>query len=133
MTEAALAAPPALAAGQPPIDSVDAVAELLHRMNMEMIALAEGVMAVQAALSPVFSGQSHISGDSIRESQKLDLIEQTLRSLADIAARASQCSVAGPLDIEDITKLCRLSDLADRLRGGVRRDEAAVHHDLELF
>lgn len=109
----------------------DSVAVLLHRMHVEMIALAEGVLAVQAALSPVFAAQAHLSGDGIKETQRLDLIEQTLRALAEIATHASVTSEAGPLDIDDITKICRLSDLAERLRGGP--GEAAVEQDLELF
>jgi hypothetical protein len=109
----------------------DSVAVLLHRMHVEMIALAEGVMAVQAALSPVFAAQAALSGDGMRETQRLDLIEQTLRALAEIATHASVSSESGPLDIDDITKICRLSDLAERLRGGAGTE--TNRQDLELF
>lgn len=114
----------------PPV-AADSVAILLHRMHVEMIALAEGVMAVQAALSPVFAAQAQISGDGIKETQRLDLIEQTLRALAEIATHASVSSESGPLDIDDVTKICRLSDLAERLRGTPGAESGET--ELELF
>ena len=135
MTEAAYALSPSIAFPQACEAQAAAsapAAVLLHRMHVEMIALAEGVMAVQAALSPVFAAHAQISGDGIRETQRLDLIEQTLRALAEIATHASVSSEAGPLDLDEITKICRLSDLAERLRGGTS-DGDAGQPDLELF
>jgi hypothetical protein len=111
----------------------EAASVLLHRMHVEMIALAEGVMAVQTALSPIFAAHAHMSGDGIRETQRLDLIEQTLRALAEIATHASVSSEAGPLDLDEITKICRLSDLAERLRGGAAAGTDGDKAELELF
>ena len=134
MTEAAYALSPVIAfpqGGESQSAASASAAVLLHRMHVEMIALAEGVLAVQAALGSVFATHS-LSGDGIRETQRLDLIEQTLRALAEIATHASVSSEAGPLDIDEITKICRLSDLAERLRGGTP-DADATQPDLELF
>jgi hypothetical protein len=110
----------------------DPVAVLLQRIHLEMIALAEGVMAIQTALSPLFAIEGALDDVKVKETQRLDLMEQTLRALADIATRASESTRAGPLDLEEITRLCRLSDLADRLRGGTQ-GASTSDGSLELF
>lgn len=115
----------ALSASRP----TDALTALIARIGGEMAMLADRVTILQTLVElpeEVDPTPAHVEAV-----QSLDLVDQTLRALADVMTRTTVgLETSGDVDVEHVLAGCPLSDLSRRLAG---LPPAPSAEDLELF
>ncbi len=99
---------------------------ILRNVSDEITRCADMVLDLQDAFAS--ANHSGVARPDIRRMQSLDLLEQTLRDLSEVTAsivrHGSFCGDA------DLTKLCKLDDVARRLQG---QPVAAHSGDADFF
>jgi hypothetical protein len=106
---------------------------LLGRVKIELDSLTRIVGEMQSGLSPLLVDASLEDPEKCRHAQNLDLVWQTLESLALVVDGAA-CEKASDQDIniDAIADALPLADLAARLRGRIKPPQS-FGNDLDLF
>ncbi len=109
------------------------MAVLLARVKTELDTLTQIVGDMQTGLSPLLIDASEEDAEKCRHAQNLDLVWQTLESLARVLDGAA-CEGASqhPVDIDAIAEDLPLADLSARLRGRIIPLQI-YGNDLDLF
>lgn len=104
---------------RPPLDPQpreQTLSLLIDGIGQEALSLATQVSALQVVLDVCRT--QPMPTDAVKALQSLDLIDQTLRGLAEILAKtANGMHAPGDFDVAMILQGCQLSDLSRRLAG----------------
>jgi hypothetical protein len=105
-------------------DAPLSVGLMLSRVAAELTGASDDLKLVQDTMDELADGA--LSSAGMVCLQSLDLVEQTIRALAEIVGSVAGLGLHAPdMRTDDILATCKLSSLVDRLAGIVRDEDTS--------